>query len=100
MSNDIICSNCKKELINDSDIYDYRGAFSCEDCLDIVQDSRERERQEIIAEEKRRLAPLKGMDINPNTVLGKINCEILKPQIEIACKESYRMKNYEGRGNQ
>jgi hypothetical protein len=97
MFDPVYCSACKKEMNDDSEIYEYRGAFSCADCLDKVQEARDYERQEIIKDVEHRTAPLKGMDISPNTVLGKINREILSTQIEIAGKESHRMKKYEGR---
>lgn len=97
MYDPVLCRGCKTEMFDDSEIYEYRGAFSCADCFDKVQEARDYERQEIIAEEKHKLKPLEGMDTSPNTVLGKINREILKPQIEIASKESYRMRKYEGR---
>jgi hypothetical protein len=97
MDDPVICSGCNKEMNDNSEIYEYRGAYSCADCFEKVQESRDYERQEIIAEEKHKLKPLEGMDVSPDTVLGKINREILKPQIEIASKESYRIKKYEGR---
>lgn len=92
----IKCAKCKK-ILDDSEAYEYRGAYSCDDHFDEVIKSREYQRQEIIAEEDRKLAPLKGMDLDPTSHIGRGNLEILKPQIEIARKESGRLKEYEGR---
>ncbi len=89
------CHKCKKEL-EASDTYEYRGAFSCEEHFEEVQGMRDFERQEIMIEEEHKLAPLKGLSFG-DSVIGRANREIMKPQIEIARKESGRLKAYEGR---
>lgn len=90
------CSKCHKEL-DGYEAYEYRGAVACESCFDDVIESRDYQRQEIIAEESAKTECFRGLDLSPNTVLGKANREILKAQIEIAGKESGRLKAYEGR---
>jgi recombinational DNA repair protein (RecF pathway) len=89
------CYKCKKEL-DASDTYEYRGAYSCEEHFEEVQESRDFERQEIMTEENHKLKPLEGLSFGDN-VVGRANRKILKPQIEIARKESGRLKVYEGR---
>ena len=90
------CQKCHKEL-DDSEAYEYRGAYACADHLDDVTASRDHERQEIIREETARMKPLKGLDLDPRSPIGRANREILAPHIEIASKESGRLKKYEGR---
>lgn len=87
------CAHCKTEL-DDSTAYEYRGAYSCADHLDQVSESREFQRQEIIREESAKTEKFKGLDLGDN-VMGRANREILKAQIEIASKESGRLKAYE-----
>jgi recombinational DNA repair protein (RecF pathway) len=90
------CAKCKK-LLDDYDAYEYRGAYSCAEHFDEVITARDHQRMEIIAEEDRKLSPLKGMDIDPDNAIGRANKQILKAQIEIAGKESSRLREYEGR---
>lgn len=87
------CSKCKK-VIPTFDAYDYRGAESCADCFDSVQEFREHQRQEVISEEHKKTDVFKGLDLGDN-VIGKANREILKPSIEIASREGGRLKDYE-----
>jgi hypothetical protein len=89
------CSQCQK-VINKSDTYEYRGILSCIDCFDSAAKLRDFQRQEIIEEENNKTKVFKGLDLSDSTI-GKANREILKPQIEIASKESGRVKEYEGR---
>lgn len=89
------CSKCKKEL-ESCDTYEYRGAYSCEECFDDVIESRDFQRQEIIHEESAKTDKFKSLDLG-DSVIGKANREVLKVQIEIASKESGRLKEYEGR---
>lgn len=89
------CSKCHKEL-DSSEAYEYRGAVSCEEHFDEVCESRDFQRQEIIAEESGKTDKFKGLDLGDN-VIGKANREILKGSIEIASKESGRLKEYENR---
>jgi hypothetical protein len=90
------CEKCHKEL-TDSEAYEYRGVYACDEHFDLVCASRDRERNEIIREEDAKLKPLKGMDLDPRSPVGRANREILAPHIEIASKESGRMKRYERR---
>lgn len=90
------CQKCKIPL-TESEAYEYRGAYACAEHFDDVIASRDSERQEIIREETAKLKPLKGMDLDPRSPVGRANREILAPHIEIASKESGRLKKYEGR---
>lgn len=93
---DPICTKCKIEL-KPCQAYEYRGAIACADCFDDVIEGRDYQRQEIMAEEHAKTECFRGLDLSPDTTLGKANREILKAQIEIAGKESGRLKAYEGR---
>lgn len=90
------CSKCKKEL-SDSEAYEYRGAYSCEEHFDEVCEMREWERQQIIAEESAKTEKFKGLDLSPDSAIGKANRKLLKRELEIASKESARLKKYENR---
>tara|TARA_R100000951_G_scaffold40568_2_gene34338 strand:- start:126 stop:419 length:294 start_codon:yes stop_codon:yes gene_type:complete len=89
------CSKCHKE-IDGCEAYEYRGAVACEECFDSVIETRDFQRQEIITEESAKTDKFKGLDLGDN-VIGKANREILKGSIEIASKESGRLKEYENR---
>ena len=89
------CSICNEEF-DGSDIYEYRGAYACEEHFDVMQGQREFQRQEIIKEEDSKTKVFKGLDLGDN-VIGKANRELLKGHIEVASKESGRLKDYEGR---
>lgn len=89
------CSRCHKEL-DGCDAYEYRGAVACVDCFDSVIETRDFQRQEIIAEERAKTDKFKGLDLGDN-VIGNANREILKSSIEVASKESGRLKEYENR---
>lgn len=88
-----ICSECGKE-IDGSEAYEYRGIIACENCFSKAQENRDYERAEIIKDSKHRTDRFKGLDLG-NSTIGKINRQILKPDIEIAKKESGRRKAYE-----
>lgn len=90
------CSKCSK-VMNGSDAYEYRGAIACSDCFEEVEKDRERQRQEIIAEESKKTEPLKGLDLDPRSSIGKATRTMMSQHIEIAGKESGRLKEYEGR---
>lgn len=90
------CQKCK-QYFDDSELYEYRGAYACTEHFDEVCASRDYERSEIIREEDAKMKPLKGLDLDPRSPIGRANQEILAPQIEIASKESGRIKKYEGR---
>ena len=87
------CSKCHNEL-DGSEAYEYRGAIACDTCFDSVIETRDFQRQEIIAEESAKTDKFKGLDLGDN-VIGKDNREILKGSIETASKESGRLKEYE-----
>ena len=89
------CSKCGKE-IGPSDTYEYRGAYSCVECFDDIQETRNFERQEVMEEQRAKTDGFKGLDLG-DSVIGKANREILKPQIEIAKKEGGRLRRYENR---
>lgn len=87
------CSNCNKVLDN-SETYEYRGEYSCEDCFDVVKANIDFERQQIIEEERHKTDRFRGLDLS-DSAIGKANRKILKSDIEIAKKESNRLKGYE-----
>lgn len=94
MSN-YICRKCKAKL-SASETYEYRGAFSCEEHFDEVIEMRDYERNQVISEEHNKTKSFSGLDMS-DSVIGKANKELLKSKIEIAGKESARLKAYEGR---
>lgn len=89
------CSKCHEE-IDDTEAYEYRGAVACVECFDSVIESRDFQRQEIITEESAKTDKFKGLDLS-DSVIGKANRKLLKRSIEIASKESGRLKEYENR---
>lgn len=89
------CSKCKT-LLDEDQTYEYRGAYSCAGCFYAVQAIRNGERAQIIEEEKHKTDRFKGLDLSDSGI-GKANREILKTDIEIASKESQRLKDYENR---
>lgn len=91
-----ICSICKAEF-DYGDMYEYRGAISCENCFEKLQEIRNAEREQIIEEEKHKTDRFKGIDLS-DSVIGKANRKILKRDIEIAKKESSRLKYYNQSG--
>ena len=90
------CSKCKKSL-DPCDAYEYRGAIACDDCFDEVIEARDFQRNEIIAEESAKTEIFKHLSVDPKCSIGRANIELLRPRIEIASKESGRLKVYEGR---
>lgn len=88
------CVICHEEFPA-NETYEHRGMHSCGPHADEMREKREFQRAEIIAEENARLAPLKGLDIDPRNVIGRVNRSVLAAQIEIAGKESQRLKDYE-----
>ena len=89
------CYKCKKQL-EACETYEYRGLFSCEEHFDEGIETRDFQRQEIIEEERHKTQVFEGLSLGDNPI-GRANRQILKPQIEIAAKESGRLKEYEGR---
>jgi len=89
------CSVCKN-MFPSYDTYEYRGAYACGEHFEEAEKNRDFERQEIMVEENHKLKPLQGLSFGDN-VVGRANREIMKPQIEIARKESGRIKTYENR---
>lgn len=87
------CKKCKSKL-SASEAYEYRGAFSCEEHFDEVIEMRDFERNQIIQEENNKTKVFKGLDLT-DSIVGKANKALLKPRIEIASKESLRLKSYE-----
>ncbi|MEL7628733.1 hypothetical protein AAGW04_06975 [Pectobacterium aroidearum] len=89
----IKCCLCKKEVEEDQ-AYEYRGFLSCDECFDKVVEKVDIRRSEIIARSEAVTRPLKGLDISPDSVIGRANRELLKGQIEIASKESLAEQQY------
>lgn len=98
MCNPYVCVKCGAKL-EDHEAYEYRYVVACEDHIDEVIEDRDRERNEIMQEEERKLAPLKGLDISGDNVIGKANRELMARHIEVSSKESQRLHNHE-RGNE
>lgn len=90
------CQVCKC-YFDDSDVYEYRGSYACADHVDQMRASRDSEREAIIREEDAKTKAFSGLDLSSETAVGKANRKIFKKQIEIASKESLRLKKYEGR---
>jgi hypothetical protein len=95
MNKTLHCSVCKKALAED-ETYEYRGAYACEEHFDEAIEKRDFERAEVIAENRHQTTPFEGLSFGDNPI-GRANCELLKGPIEIARKETYRTKAYEGR---
>jgi recombinational DNA repair protein (RecF pathway) len=87
------CCICQKSF-EDNEIYEYRGAFACEPHVEQMESKRDHERNAIISEENAKTKVFKGLDLGRG-IIGKANRELLSPHIEIASKESVRLKNYE-----
>jgi hypothetical protein len=77
------------------DIYEYRGVYSCAEHFDEMIEMRDFKRREIINEEDNKTKFFKGLDFSPDTPIGEANREIFKGRIEVAAKESQRLKDYE-----
>ena len=93
--NRLKCYVCKAEL-EDCDVYEYRGIYSCSDHFDEACLRRDHQRSEIIKEESAKTEVFRGLDLS-DSVIGRANKDILKSNIEIASKESGRIKDYEGK---
>ena len=83
-------------MVDSINMYEYRGAISCELCFDTSIIKRDYERAEVIEEHRHKTDMFKGLDIAGDNSIGRGNREILKRQIEISKKESIRTKSYEG----
>lgn len=88
------CPICKNDF-ELGQMYEYRGALACEDCIEEMREKRDLQRAEVIEEQKFKTDRFKGLDFSDSKI-GKANREILKSDMEIAKKESQRLKNYEG----
>lgn len=88
-----LCSICHKKF-NDNEIYEYRGAYACEDHIDAMEANRDHERKEIIAAEDTKTKVFKGLDLG-DSIIGKANRKLLAGRIEVASTESHRLKQYE-----
>lgn len=87
------CAICGKYFELDQ-LYEYRGAIACEKHHDQLCEKRDFQRAEIIEESNHNTRPFKGLNTG-NDSIGKANREILKTEIDIAKKESERLKRYE-----
>lgn len=88
------CPICKNDF-ELGQMYEYRGALACGECIEEMREKRDFQRAEVIEEQKFKTDKFKGLDMSDSQI-GKTNREILKSDIEIAKKESQRLKNYEG----
>lgn len=88
------CPICKNDF-ELGQMYEYRGALACVDCIEEMREKRDFQRAEVIEEQKFKTDRFKGLDMSDSQI-GKINREILKSDIEIAKKESQRLNDYEG----
>ena len=93
MNRFVRCSVCGKEQ-EYGDMYEYRGAISCENCFDELQRIRDRDRAALIEEERHKTERFRGLDMSDG-VIGRANREILKQDIDIAKRESARLHHYE-----
>lgn len=98
MNKEYKCYKCK-EYFDASDTYEYRGIYSCSTHFDEVIKDRDFQRIELIYEEDAKTKVFKGLDLSESAV-GKGNRELLKPNIEIAGKESAKLKEYERPDNE
>lgn len=87
------CSVCRKSL-EASETYEYRGAYACEEHFEEAQGKRDWERAEVMQEEQHKMKLLEGLSFG-DSVVGRANRQIMRPQLEIARKESGRMSAYE-----
>lgn len=96
------CHKCHKvhefDEVNgiEPNVYEYRGAYACEDCFEDVIKMRDSERNQVITEEHNKTKVFKGLDMS-DSIIGKANNKLLKRHKEIASKESIRLRKYEGR---
>jgi recombinational DNA repair protein (RecF pathway) len=77
-------------------MYEYRGALACCDCIEEAREKRDAERAEVIAELNHKTDRFRGLDLSDSTI-GKANRRILQLDIEVAKKEGKRIRDYEGR---
>ena len=96
------CHKCK--MVHEFDevsgiepnVYEYRGAYACEECFDDVIAMRDSERNRVMSIEHNKTKVFKGLDMT-DSVIGKANNELLKRHKEVASKESNQLKAYENR---
>lgn len=101
----VSCANCKKQLwlIDEwgsasSDLYEYRGAYSCTECFERVAEQRERQRNELISREDARHRFKEGLDVYSDSTVGKHNRRVFKSHLDALKKESVQIKEYERGG--
>ena len=87
------CCICKSDL-KDHEAYEYRGIYACAEHFEEACFHRDKQRAEIISEESAKTEVFRGLDLSDSTI-GRANKDILKRNIDIASKESVRIKNYE-----
>ncbi|CQI98208.1 hypothetical protein [Yersinia frederiksenii] len=93
MSDKYTCAVCKAEF-DSNDTYEYRGFYSCDEHFDELQERVDGKRQRIIDDFDAKSKPLRGLDISPDSVIGRANREILKGPIEVCSKETPIEKEY------
>lgn len=77
--------------------YEYRGAYSCSCCFDQMIEARDRQRSELIEREDARSRFTNGLDVHSDSAIGKHNRKLFKRHLTALEKESYQIKEYEGR---
>lgn len=102
MTDTYICIVCNKKHEFDGvngiepNVYSYRDIYACEEHFDEAIKIRDQQRNQIIEEEHNKTKVFYGLDITDSTI-GKANRQLLSKHIEIASKESVRLREYEGR---
>ncbi|WP_158783714.1 hypothetical protein [Pantoea sp. BAV 3049] len=90
---DYQCCRCKK-ILDGYNSYEYRGFVSCEEHFDEVIKLVDAKRSDLIERENAKISPLKGLDISPDSVVGRMNRRLLSGAIEVASKEHPIEKEY------
>lgn len=93
MTDKYTCAVCKTQTDSD-ETYEYRGFYSCSECFSSLIEKVDYRRQEIIEESYFKTRPLKGLDLNQDSIIGKANLELLKQKIEVCSKETFREKEF------
>lgn len=87
------CCLCKCDLDGNS-AYEYRGFVSCEEHFDKVIKKVDIRRSEVISRNEAATRPLVGLDIHPDSVIGKATRKLLHGAIEVASKETVAEQQY------
>lgn len=96
------CMKCGKvhefDEVNgiEPNVYEYRGAYACEEHFEDVIAMRDGQRKEVMDIEYNKTKVFEGLDMT-DSLIGKANNELLSRHKEIASKESQQLKDYEGK---